>query len=236
MELARIWNTVKGEGVRDTLSILTIQQILKMHENRNGRYDKKHGIDTHGLLNTDQQEFKGENKGNAVYYYASNINIFNSILSYFKRLKVRFEDFTFIDLGCGKGRTLFMASVCPFREIVGVEASIETTAVARENIIKFKSRSQRCKSISVINDDIFNYSYPKGNLIVYMSNPFIPNSQLYENLLVILEKLSAEGNRKIYVVYYCPEAMKVFENFTFLKKVHHYVSIFDSHDWVLYEN
>src|ERR1700727_1709448 len=32
-----------------------------------------------------------------------------------------FRDFTFVDLGSGKGRTLFMASVSPFRRIVGVE-------------------------------------------------------------------------------------------------------------------
>src|SRR5690242_5062036 len=33
----------------------------------------------------------------------------------------RFGDFTFIDLGSGKGRTLLMASDYPFRAIIGVE-------------------------------------------------------------------------------------------------------------------
>ena len=34
---------------------------------------------------------------------------------------LNFRDFTFIDLGSGKGRTLLMASDYPFRRIVGVE-------------------------------------------------------------------------------------------------------------------
>ena len=36
-------------------------------------------------------------------------------------LNITFEDFTFIDLGSGKGRALLMASDYPFLRIVGVE-------------------------------------------------------------------------------------------------------------------
>ncbi len=36
-------------------------------------------------------------------------------------LPIEFNQFTFIDLGSGKGRTLLMASDFPFRKILGVE-------------------------------------------------------------------------------------------------------------------
>src|SRR5580765_6779748 len=38
-----------------------------------------------------------------------------------KRTSINFAEFTFIDLGSGKGRALLMASDYPFRKIVGVE-------------------------------------------------------------------------------------------------------------------
>jgi len=36
-------------------------------------------------------------------------------------LPIEFNEFTFVDLGSGKGRTLLMASEYPFKKIVGVE-------------------------------------------------------------------------------------------------------------------
>jgi hypothetical protein len=58
-------------------------------------------------------------------------------------LKIKFSDFTFIDLGSGKGRTLLMASDYPFRRIVGVELLPELNNVARENLRKRKAEVLR---------------------------------------------------------------------------------------------
>ena len=49
---------------------------------------------------------------------------------------LNFRDFTFVDLGSGKGRTLLMASDYPFRRIVGVELLPSL----------HKSRSRTCAS------------------------------------------------------------------------------------------
>jgi hypothetical protein len=47
------------------------------------------------------------------------------------------QDFTFIDLGSGKGRALLMASAYPFKRIIGVEFMPELHRVAQENIRKY---------------------------------------------------------------------------------------------------
>src|SRR5262245_6350419 len=40
-----------------------------------------------------------------------------------RALPARHEDLTFVDLGSGKGKALFLAAAYPFRRIVGVELS-----------------------------------------------------------------------------------------------------------------
>ena len=44
------------------------------------------------------------------------------------------HDLTFIDLGSGKGRAVLLASLYPFRRLIGVEFSPELTEVARLNV------------------------------------------------------------------------------------------------------
>ena len=53
----------------------------------------------------------------------------------------RLRDFTFIDLGCGKGRVLLMASDYPFKKIIGVEFMPELHRAAQKNIARLFIRS-----------------------------------------------------------------------------------------------
>jgi methylase of polypeptide subunit release factors len=50
-------------------------------------------------------------------------------------LDVEHKDFTFIDLGSGKGRALVLALSYPFRRVVGVEFALELHRVAEANLI-----------------------------------------------------------------------------------------------------
>jgi len=49
-------------------------------------------------------------------------------------IKIDFRNFTFIDLGSGKGRVLLLASDYPFRQIVGVELLPALNRIAQENL------------------------------------------------------------------------------------------------------
>ena len=53
-------------------------------------------------------------------------------------LKIDFRNFTFIDLGSGKGRALLLASAYPFRRIVGVELLPALNRIAQENLENYK--------------------------------------------------------------------------------------------------
>ncbi len=66
-------------------------------------------------------------------YQPTDAALFQEMMS---SLPIAFSEFTFVDLGSGKGRTLLMASEYPFRRIVGVEILPELHRAAEKNIAK----------------------------------------------------------------------------------------------------
>jgi SAM-dependent methyltransferase len=88
-------------------------------------------------------------------------------------LDIRHEDYTFIDIGCGKGRVLLIASELPFRRIIGVEFAPSLAEIARQNLRHYRGL-QRCKDIEVITGDATEYEFPSGPQVLYFYSPFSP--------------------------------------------------------------
>jgi len=117
-------------------------------------------------------------------------------------LPIQFDQFTFLDLGSGKGRTLLMASEHPFRKIVGVELIAELHRAAEENIRDYRSPTQRCAQIESILADAREYELPEEPLVLYLFNP-LPERALSE-VLERLEKSLKRVPRPVWVVYHNP--------------------------------
>jgi hypothetical protein len=117
-------------------------------------------------------------------------------------LSVDFRNFTFIDIGSGKGRTLLMASDYPFRRIIGIELLPELHRVAEENIRKYKSDSQRCLAIESICADARKFVFPPEPTLIYLFNP-LPEPGLMQ-VISDLEHSSQEHPRAIFVLYHNP--------------------------------
>ena len=118
-------------------------------------------------------------------------------------LPIDHRDFIFIDLGCGKGRTLLMASDYAFQKIVGVELLPTLVEIARANITKYAGeREPQCPTIEVIQDDARNYSFPAQPIIVYLFHPF-PEPVL-EAVLANLDDSVRRQPRPAYVIYHNP--------------------------------
>jgi hypothetical protein len=111
-----------------------------------------------------------------------------------------FREFTFIDIGSGKGRALLMAADYPFRRILGVELLPELHRVARENIGKFKSDLQRCFTIDCILGDASEFVFPPEPTVLYLFNP-LPESGL-ARMLRNLESSLREHPRPVFVLYH----------------------------------
>src|SRR5438552_6207427 len=94
--------------------------------------------------------------------------IFQDMMS---SLPIDFGEFTFVDIGSGKGRTLLMASEYAFRRIVGVEILPELHRIAEENIRAYTSPTQRCSQIESVCADALEFALPEERLLLYLFNP-----------------------------------------------------------------
>jgi len=131
-------------------------------------------------------------------------------------LPIAFDQFTFVDIGSGKGRTLLMASEYPFKKIVGVELIAELHRAAVENIRVYRSATQRCRQIVAVCADACEFPFPGGPLVLYLFNP-LPNRDLSE-VLTRLKLSLAQAPRPAWIVYHNPLLEEAMRTFDFLEK------------------
>lgn len=130
---------------------------------------------------------------------------------------LNFRDFTFIDLGSGKGRTLLMASDYPFHRIIGVELLPSLHQTAQQNLGQYKSDTQKCFALESICADATAFPFPTDPLVIYLFNPFPETGmrQVFANLKQSLR----EHPRGMYVLYHNPLLEHVLFESGFLRKL-----------------
>lgn len=112
--------------------------------------------------------------------------------------------FTFVDLGCGKGRTLILAARNRFARAVGVEIAPELLAVAQRNLARFSaSRPNLRTSFELVEKDAAQYVFPAdGPLLVFMYNPF--GQQTMRAVARNLDEAVRASHHPVLVLYYIP--------------------------------
>jgi hypothetical protein len=160
-------------------------------------FDRRHGVDTSGFVRIASMDIDSPNYVHAVYYKASEPDQFNAALC---KLPIRYEDYTFVDYGSGKGLTLLLASEFPFRRIVGVEFAKDLHAIALENIGRYRSDTQRCHQVEPLCLDATALEPPAGPLVCYFYDPF--ETCILEKVLERIERSYAATPRDIIVIYH----------------------------------
>ena len=113
------------------------------------------------------------------------------------------SEYTFIDMGSGKGRMLFVAAEYPFRRVMGVEFSGDLHDEAQANIGTYRHRLQRCGAIEAVHADAAAFEFPDEKLVIYMFNPFGP--EVMRAMLANLERSLERSPRHVVVVMLWPE-------------------------------
>jgi SAM-dependent methyltransferase len=147
-------------------------------------------------------------------YFASEPWLFEEIM---QALPIQFSDFTFVDLGSGKGRTLLMASDYPFRRIIGVEFMPEWHRVAAQNIRAYCSGKQQCRQIESLCMDARDFPFPHEPLVIYLFNPF--PEPVFAGVLENLRKSWEQKVRAVYVAYRYLEHEKLLAKSGWLRKI-----------------
>lgn len=180
-------------------------------------FDRKYGVDTGGRvpfwfldMEDEPLQVSRDRAGNPVIMN----NFYRAVLpddmaDVIHSLKIDPRNFSFVDLGCGKGRALIIAAELGFTEIIGVEFSSRLAEIARRNISKLKL----ARTCTILTMDAGNYEAPPGNIIVFLYNPF--GEDVMQR---VMSKLSAHRG-ELWIVYCNPQYARVIDRFAFVKRI-----------------
>ena len=129
-------NVVQHPSVRQRLGRLPGSEYLYVGMFRTHPFDQVHGTDTGGVELPMDFEASDAVRSCASAYLGSQPNVIRLALGYLPPV----DTCTFLDLGCGKGRPLFVATEFPFHSIVGVELSPHLAEIARRNAATMAQR------------------------------------------------------------------------------------------------
>lgn len=181
-------------------------------------FDRKYGIETAIKVPASAlrvPDAKSDAALHAVGYQSCSIPASQVIL---RGIPVRHEDFTFIDIGAGKGRAVLLASHLPWRRIIGVELSPHVAAIAQRNIAIYRDPDQKCRDIDVVCGDATKFPLPEeGNLVLYLYNPF--GEPIMRAFLENVRRAGLRGEREVWTVYVEPRLEAMFNEAAFLQPV-----------------
>ena len=120
-------------------------------------YDWDHRVNTTSATVSWRDRLLGEFHS---AYQPTEPALFREMMESMSSLEIEFQDFTFIDVGSGKGRVLLMAADYPFRRILGIELLADLHRVAQANIQAYKAESQRCFDVESAAADARGFAFP----------------------------------------------------------------------------
>jgi SAM-dependent methyltransferase len=124
----------------------------------------------------------------------------------------RIEDYTFLDLGCGKGRAVLLASELGFREAVGVELNAGLAETARANTKIWIAAGKARSPIRIECKDATEMEWPFGPCLVYLYNPFA--EPVMRALVDAMRERFGDKRDELEIVYQKPEqAMSLEKDF-----------------------
>jgi SAM-dependent methyltransferase len=167
--------------------------------NRQHPYDRANGVRTSGMLPGSILGLGSTNSG------ASQPSIIRSALGAIPDPR----RCHFLDLGCGKGRPLLVATEFGFSAITGVEFSPALAEIARRNAAVFARGHPERTRVDIVIGDALALELPEENLVVFLYNPF--DRPLITRLLHNIESSLRASPREFYIVYYNPTWADVFD-------------------------
>lgn len=122
------------------------------------------------------------------------------------------EEYTFVDVGCGKGRVVIMASERGFGRVVGVEIAGALAKVARANAVVVARRFPERTVIEIVHEDAVRFEWPPGPLVLFLYQPF--ERPVMRALLERVAATLAAAPRPVVLIYLHPELAKMVDQVT----------------------
>jgi SAM-dependent methyltransferase len=161
-------------------------------------FDRVHNVET--FTRWMDRDFSATNAKHSQGYEASDAALAAKIL---RGLDIDHSLFSFVDVGCGKGRVLLQASRYPFREIIGVEISEALHAIALRNLAQARWFFPRCSQVSVRLQDATEFQLPAGDIVLYVFNPV--DDAIMDQVLRNFSAQYRQLPRRLIMTYYNPK-------------------------------
>lgn len=189
--------------------------------------EKYYGIDTTGADELQSLEEKRIDISHATIYMPASYDILEF---FFDKINLSSVNH-FLDIGCGKGRAMCVATRLGAKKISGIELSKDLYLSAKENLEKTKLTTPNLQ-YKLYNNDAFYFEIERDVDCIFMFNPFDETvmAAVFANIKASLRK----SPRKITIIYINPVQKQVLCDFGFKETFHfkklHYLegSIFEN--------
>lgn len=113
-----------------------------------------------------------------------------------------------LDIGCGKGLSLYYFTMFNFNKIDGIEYSSQLTQVAKQN-----ARLLNDSRIHILNCDARDFNHYEKYNYFFINNPF--SEEIMEQVVLAILKSFSVNKRRIIVLYQFPFSLGVFKKHGF---------------------
>ncbi|MGO9876442.1 MAG: class I SAM-dependent methyltransferase [Acidimicrobiia bacterium] len=167
-------------------------------------FDREMGIDAGGFVDPTTMNIDPALAGKINFYLASQPSIVQRSI---ERIPDP-ADSTFLDIGCGKGRPMMVASQFPFARIVGWELSADLAAVAIANFSNALGADGSARFDVVVGNAV-EMRFPAGRLVVFVYHAM--GCELLQQLVHNLERALESDVEHVYFVYYNPVCAEILD-------------------------
>lgn len=140
----------------------------KLYDIEDRLFEVFHGLELGGYVRQEDLVTTSKSKLRATAYqpvWTSNMRV---LLSFFSDEEVR--NYTFLDVGCGKGKPSFYATKYPFKSIEGFDFDEELIESAQRN--REKSRWLKAQNVSFRVGDAASIVLDSTPYVLFLFNPF----------------------------------------------------------------
>lgn len=216
--LAELWRRAKvwarGESRTEAERRTGEAKAVAVHP-----FDARYGVDTSGLVWGEALDGVDAGKSDAGYWVTGYYGVAPSVFApALEQLGLPWEQTTFVDVGCGKGRAMLLALRFPFRRVVGVELSPELARAAEENVARFHPHWRRSEvAVEVRTGDAAEAGLPDGPLLLFLYHPFA--APVMTRFLAHVRDAAQAQPREVVLLYMNPELDGLLRRTAFLERM-----------------
>lgn len=167
--LAYSWRAVGPRRIARTLLAYSTDPEARTSDSG---FDARFGTDTTRELTPGEAALPVDRRDGATMYLPSMDCDLGAMLDTLAWPDALLRAATFVDIGSGKGRAVFLAAMRPFRSVIGLELSPVLHAIAGANLSRMESSGALAAPVRLDQGDATAFTVPGGPLVIYLYHPF----------------------------------------------------------------